>query len=138
MLIQPWLAGPPPDREPPRIEITRPSEGDVLEEHDVLVEWTVDDDVAGVREVELILDGGEPINVTGLTNYTLEDVPYGRHTLVLRAVDWAGRVAETSRSFEIRPITEVLSPAGISISAGLATSGLIATASLLWLRKRRH
>ena len=138
VLIWPWLVGPPPDRDPPRIEITRPSEGDILEGRDIVIEWTVSDDVAGVRKVELILDGGEPINVTGHTNYTLEDIPYGRHTLVLRAVDWAGRVAETSRSFEIRSSTEVLSPAGISISAGLATSGLVATASLLWLRKKRY
>ena len=138
VILKPWLVGPPPDKEPPTIEIIKPAEGEVLEEPLVQVEWEVSDDVAGVRKVELILDDGKPVDVTGLTSYTLTGLSEGKHILVLRAVDWAGRVAEVSRTFRVKSSmpTRQFNLAG-AIS-GLATSGLIITSGLLWLKKKRH
>jgi len=137
VILKPWLVGPPPDEAPPTIEIIRPAEGEVLEEPSVLVEWEVSDDVAGVRKVELILDGGEPVDVTGLTSYTLTGLSEGKHVLVLRAVDWAGRVAEISRAFRVKSPTKPFNIAGTAIYLAIPAS-VVAAISLPLLLKRRH
>ena len=139
VILKPWLVGPPPDEEPPTVEVIRPAEGEVLEEPSVLVEWEVSDDVAGVRKVELILDGGEPVDVTGLTSYTLTGLSEGKHILVLRAVDWAGRVAEVSRTFRVKSSmpTRQFNIAGTAIYLAIPAS-VVAAISLPLLLKRRH
>lgn len=137
VVLKPWLVGPPPDEEPPTVEVIRPAEGEVLEEPLVSVEWEVGDDVAGVRKVELILDGGKPVDVTGLTSYTLTSLSEGKHILVLRAVDWAGRVAEVSRTFRVRSSTKPFNIAGTAIYL-VIPAPLVVAVSLSLLLKKRH
>jgi hypothetical protein len=67
----------------------------------VAVEFSGQDDEAGVRYVSYKLDGNNEVKIKGSsTNLTVEN--FGQHTLTLQVVDHAGNVKEEVVNFEIK------------------------------------
>lgn len=88
--------------EPTTMTVT-PETGYKTKKKTVTVEGTVSDP-EGVDTIQLILDGGTPINVSVTANafsYDLTDLSEGMHTLVIRAIDDQGSETEYQITFEV-------------------------------------
>lgn len=88
--------------EPTTMTVT-PTSGTDFETDTVTIEGTVDDP-EGVSTVQIILDGGTPINVTvtaGSFSYELTDLSEGSHTVTVRAIDDEGDTTDTDIEFTV-------------------------------------
>lgn len=98
---------------PPTVRITEPSSGEVVESDIVAVSWEVTKGSFNVVKVEIRLDEGEWIDVTGRTSYTFTGLSEGSHTVVVRAIDEKGLTGEDSVSFSVEfvpPSVRILQP----------------------------
>jgi ABC-type transport system substrate-binding protein len=89
--------------EPTTITVTGPAPDAELDTDTVTVEGTVDDP-EGVATVQIIVDGGTPINVTvsaGAYSYEITDLAEGSHTITIRAVDDQGDTTDTDVQFTV-------------------------------------
>ncbi len=83
------------DTTPPVIEIKDTK----LEDHKLTIEWSVHDNLSGVKQVLLYIDG-EPVDVTNKREYTIELEP-GTHNITITAIDNKGNKAIE----QLQPIT---------------------------------
>ncbi|WFO75960.1 hypothetical protein J4526_03700 [Desulfurococcaceae archaeon MEX13E-LK6-19] len=83
------------DTTPPVIEIKDTK----LEDHKLTIEWNIHDNLSGVKQVLLYIDG-EPVDVTNKTKYTIELEP-GTHNITIIAIDNNGNKAIE----QLQPIT---------------------------------
>jgi hypothetical protein len=67
----------------------------------VTIEFSAEDDEAGIRSVSYRADGNEEVSLNGNTG-SLSVEGIGQHTVVLQAVDYAGNVKEQVVDFEIK------------------------------------
>lgn len=78
--------------------------GHVSDDDSVTIEGTATEPT-GIETFQLILDGGTPITVTvetdGSFSHVFEDLDEGDHTVVIRMVDAAGEVTETTITFSV-------------------------------------
>lgn len=126
--------GEPVDR-PPAVSITAPGEGATVNGA-VRVLVAANDD-AGIRRVELAVDGGAWQNITGSFDglvYHLDwdttNAADGAHTLTARATDSAGQTATASRTVTVRNqsrvhekvMTGTVAPAGRDAEFAVAVS----------------
>ncbi len=134
------------DVTPPAVHISSPSEGSIVGEGSVEVSWTTSDNV-GVLKTLLYLDGEFVADVTGLSNYTLENLSDGGHTVGVVAYDIAGNRAATFVYFEVRTEagTETQTPrgpsafpwAGVAIGA-IVAAGIVAAVALVMFRRKKR
>jgi hypothetical protein len=90
------------DNTSPSVKITSPISGAMIEKDTITLIWRVDDATSGIAKIEISLDEGAWIDVTGKTSYTFTDLIEGRHLVKVRATDNAKNVAEDSVEFTIR------------------------------------
>jgi ABC-type transport system substrate-binding protein len=89
--------------EPTTTTVTGPVDGGDYDTDTVTVEGTVDDP-EGVTTVQIIVDGGTPINVTvsaGSFSHELTDLAEGSHTITVRAIDDQGDTTDTDLQFTV-------------------------------------
>jgi flagellar biosynthesis/type III secretory pathway M-ring protein FliF/YscJ len=89
--------------EPTTMAVTEPTAGAELDSDTVTIAGTVDDP-EGVTTVQIIVDGGTPINVTvsaGAFTYELTDLAEGSHTVTVRAIDDQGDTTDTDVQFTV-------------------------------------
>ena len=67
----------------------------------VWVRWNCRDNVSGIASIHLYVDGGDPIDVTGMSEHRVVDLMNGGHSLRLVVTDEAGNVAETTYTVEV-------------------------------------
>ncbi|MEA3560020.1 MAG: NosD domain-containing protein, partial [Candidatus Thermoplasmatota archaeon] len=89
------------DDKEPYVNIHTPVNGSVLSEPDVTIGWLADDILGSIASLELSIDEGNWINVTGLKRYIAEDLDEGHHEVHLKAVDTAGNMNNSFSSFII-------------------------------------
>ncbi len=75
------------DTTPPILSIEEAK----LEDHTYIVKWNVSDNLSGIKQVILYVDG-EPVDVTGRTMYIIELGP-GTHNITITAIDNNGNKA---------------------------------------------
>jgi len=133
LIYEPWLGG-------PVIEILSPESGATIEGDTVTIEWSVEPGAFDVVRVEVRLDDGPWIDVTGMTSYTFTGLSEGEHVATIRAVDEAGNVVEESVEFYVE-LPEVAPPPGTQIPpemlAGVATGVIASVATAIVIKKRR-
>jgi hypothetical protein len=79
------------DTTPPTISVSSPTVGAFVGSSDITVVWSAKDVGSAVGRVEVSLDGGAPVVVSGtLTGYTFTNVADGPHTIEIVAFDVAG------------------------------------------------
>jgi len=134
LIYEPWLGG-------PVIEILSPRSGATIEGDTVTIEWSVEPGAFDVVRVEVRLDDGPWIDVTGTTSYTFTGLSEGEHVATIRAVDEAGNVVEESVEFYVK-LPEVAPPLGASVPsemlAGVATGVIASVATAIVIKKRRE
>jgi len=85
------------DTRPPYVEILM-ANNTLLNTSSPTAEWQALDNGSGIAYFLIKLDDGAWINTTQ-TSYTFTNIPDGKHLLVVRAVDKAGNIAESSVVF---------------------------------------
>ncbi|MEX2690772.1 MAG: Ig-like domain-containing protein [Candidatus Njordarchaeum guaymaensis] len=109
----------------PTLTITGLENNTYLPKEDLTIHWSSTDEVSGVAYFELKLDAGEWINVGSTTEYTLEDLTEGSHSLTIRVYDLAGNLREVQINFTIdttNPNIDITEPInGTSLNPGNIT-----------------
>ena len=85
----------------PTVQITSPSDGDIIGSSNVTVTWSGSDNY-GIDHYEVRIDGGSWINVGTSTEYTFTDLSEGNHTVDVRAFDFAGNIGSDSVTFTVQ------------------------------------
>lgn len=88
------------DSTPP--EVVRLDPSGIVPSTNVTVAWSATDHGSGIARFEVSLDGG-PFASVGTNDSLTIDLPGGSHSVLLRAVDGAGNVAERSTTFRVGP-----------------------------------
>jgi len=96
------------DVTPPTITITTPAATTYVHPASLTLDFTVTDDILGVKTIEALLDGVAVTNGQVIDLYTLA---LGDHTFTVNAVDKAGNVSTQSVTFSINATTESLKTA---------------------------
>ncbi len=104
-LVIPW------DTIPPKLAITMPENGVILNTADVTVYWNGSDNT-GIDHYEVRVDNGEWINVGNVDNYTFTGLSDGDHIIYVTAYDISGNNRTESIS-----VTVDTTPPEISIIA---------------------
>ena len=97
------------DTTAPTVTITSPSDGAILDNSTVVVQWSGSDATTGIDHYELYLDGS-PVDTnipSSQNSYTLSGLGDGSHTIEVRAVDGAGNTGSDSVSITIQEPPEV-------------------------------
>ncbi|MEF8873963.1 MAG: Ig-like domain-containing protein, partial [Candidatus Thermoplasmatota archaeon] len=89
------------DTTPPEVEIISPGDGETLNETEVTIEWSGDDDGTGIDHYQVMMDNGSWIDVGSGTSHTFSEVEEGEHTVEVQAVDGAGNLDSASVDFEV-------------------------------------
>ncbi len=100
------------DSTPPEVRILNPSDGAVLGDVFIVVDWEGGDSVA-LDHFELSVDGGQWIDVGLDTEARIQVSGEGTHTVSVKAVDEVGHSSVDQVSFEVDltpPSLEVLQP----------------------------
>jgi hypothetical protein len=122
----------PPDITPPEIAVLSP-ENKTYYATDITLNFTVNEPVSSMRYT---LDGETLVEISG--NITLTGLPYGSHNLTVYATDAADNtgvsetitftVAEEPEPFPVAPVA----------AASIASVAFVATAILVYFKKRKH
>ncbi len=109
---------------------------------DVTIQWSVSENISGISRIETSMDGGTFKSMGLGTAFDFTGLSEGQHTLIVRAVDMAGNVAEKTVSFTVQTgATPPSPPAGpnplIYGLAGAAIAGAVAIALMLLMRRRK-
>lgn len=94
------------DRYPPSIFILSPMAGENLRSSNVTVVWEGSDDVSGINNYEIRIDGGQWFNVfpegpSAHAEHTFIGLSAGSHTVDIRAFDRVGNIREESVYFSV-------------------------------------
>ena len=101
------------DSNPPVVYMLSPDDDEVVGGAPVTVEWSATDLGSGVSALEIKLDDGVGIDVTGETSYEFSDLDEGLHTVTVIAVDGGGNEDEASVTFEVdatAPTVQITAP----------------------------
>ncbi|MBD3189821.1 MAG: hypothetical protein GF308_04215 [Candidatus Heimdallarchaeota archaeon] len=123
----------------PRVTIVQPENGSAISSTNVTVAWTGNDPWGSIDHYSVCLDG-ERENVGTVTTKNFLHLEAGQHHLLLRAVDQAGNVGETSLMFTVefaKPVVELLHPTSetyfeaeldinVSVTSSIAISNVYA------------
>ncbi|MGA1822338.1 MAG: right-handed parallel beta-helix repeat-containing protein [Thermoplasmatota archaeon] len=97
-----------------KLKITSPLIGTYLDDSDITIQWTAEDDVTRIDHFMITVDGRTPARINGLDRqYTVYHLTDGNHELSLVAEDLAGNRASTYTNFIVdtmRPEIMVHSP----------------------------
>src|SRR5438093_7517006 len=122
------------DSAPP--EIVRLDPSGIVSSTNVTISWSGTDDGSGIARFEMSLDGG-PLAWVGTSNSLTADLPTGPPSVLLRAVDGAGNVAERTTTFQIGSKGfELAGPLPFAVVAA-ASIGSVAFA-WYWTKKSRR
>ncbi len=91
------------DTTGPVVTVLAPSPGQIATRAlpDLAIVWEAKDRDSGLARVELIMDGGKPVDVTNRTSYPWHLPAEGTHSFVLRATDTNGFVTQAGASFTV-------------------------------------
>ncbi len=101
------------DSNPPVVYILSPDDDEVVGGAPVTVEWNATDLGSGVSAIEIKLDDGVGVDVTGETSYEFSDLDEGLHTVTVSAVDGGGNEDTASVTFEVdttAPTVQITAP----------------------------
>jgi hypothetical protein len=108
------------DSNPPIVYILSPDDDEIVGGAPVTVEWSATDLGSGVSAIEIKLDDGVGIDVTGETSYEFSDLDEGSHTVTVSAIDGGGNDDVASVTFEVdktAPTVLITTPANGAILA---------------------
>ena len=130
LIYEPWLTEPAIIIIYPIIIIS----GITIKKDVVTIEWVVEHGTYDIAKVEIRLDSGPWIDVTGMTNYTFTGLPEGKHIVTIRAIDEVGNVAEDIIKFYVE-LPRPAPPTVYLIAAAIVLIAVIAIAAIARKRK---
>lgn len=120
---------------PPTIRITEPINGTTIETNNVTVKWTITQGSFDIKKIEIRLDSGEWIEVTGKTSYTFEQLSQGNHTITAKIFDAKGTTDQSTVNFRVAPPPTPFPDPILIITVGVLLAAIIG--SIAWILKRR-
>ncbi len=111
------------DTTPPSMTVVAPA-GPYVNSRQLQLLWLGADAISGIDGYELSLDGGPAVRLAEAAGYTFPNVPEGARTVLLKAFDRAGNVAETTVAVTVDatpPSLSLTGPAGGSTVYGGVT-----------------
>jgi len=108
------------DATPPDLTVVAPA-GAYVNTRQLQVLWLGADVISGIDGYELSLDGGPAVRLGGAAGYTFPSVAEGARTVLIRAFDRAGNVAEKTIAVTVDatvPVLSLTAPAGGSTVYG--------------------
>ncbi len=119
------------DTTPPSAAISAPTGNPWVNVTSEAVAFSASDATSGIARLEISLDNGTAVDVTGQTAYTLTGLADGAHQVELTATDQAGNVATATANFRVdtmKPAVTFGAPAdGASISSSSVAVQWLAT-----------
>jgi len=103
------------DTVPPEVEVLSPANGSLFNIKDITVKWQSLGTGSAISHHMIKIDGGPWVDIGPVTEYILETLSSGDHSLQVMAVDRAGNVGFSTVHFEIDtvlPTVELHSPTG--------------------------
>ncbi len=97
----------------PIVNITSHTDGDILSASNVTIEWTGIDEHSGINYYALRIDKEKWVYVGNDTDYTLEGLEEGYHTVDIRVRDNVGNTVTTNVTFNVditEPTINITSP----------------------------
>ncbi len=124
----------------PEIVVTAPENNSIVHGGKVTVKWSIVDGAYKVEKVEICIDNGTWIDVTGLNSYTFENLAEGTHVISIRVTDSMGFTGQVNIVVKVTiekkgGIAQEM-PLGI-IGVVLGAIAIIMGAVLLLKRRRR-
>ncbi len=107
------------DLTAPVVNITAPERNSFLNSTEINVTWQGSDNLSGIHEYELFLDGSTEFDVGANLSYVLTNLTPGEHSIVVRARDLAGNTADDKLNFTI----DLLMPEITEAPMGTPTTG---------------
>ncbi len=101
------------DITPPTVTITSPDEGQIFNVSDITVQWVGSDHETGISHYEIRLNDEDWMNVGNDTEYILEGLADGVHTVYVRAFDFANNTYTDEVTFTVdvtAPSVDITSP----------------------------
>lgn len=114
------------DTTAPQITVIGPT-GPYENSKDLQVLWLGTDENSGIDHYELSLDGGVLVRVNEAVGYTFPDVADGAHSVVIKAFDRAGNMAQKTV-----PVTVDTTPPSVHISAPVNGTTVYGTLNAEW------
>ena len=74
----------------PHIEITSPTNNSIISSSNVTITWKIINGTFQISKVEIKIDNGAWIDVTGKTSYEFKNLTDGKHTVTIRVIDSYG------------------------------------------------
>jgi len=124
------------DTGAPVIEIIEPY-GQV-DHSNVMIAWDSDDEMSGIANFEVVVDGGDPRVVDNLTSSAVYDLKNGNHSVVVKATDLAGNSAESELTFTVEVIDQPPADGGNYITLIALMAIISAGIVVLYLRSERE
>jgi len=88
------------DANVPQVSFKSPKPGETVASTTIRIEWTASDNESGIDKFEVYLDG-KLVDETTNTFTVVTDVKEGPHTVIIKAFDKAGNVAEIEADFKV-------------------------------------
>lgn len=106
-----------PEDAPPEIRIDSPTDGEILYNTSVDIEWSAWDNQSGLNHFEVQIDGGAWSNVGLNTNYTTV-LGQGAHNVKVKAIDNESNEATAEVNFTITILTPPSVPRNLEAAPG--------------------
>jgi nitrous oxidase accessory protein NosD len=117
------------DLNGPEVSIVGPNNGQVLTSGDVNLEWTATDAGTSVAHVYYIVDGGTAVEIFS-SPVSIDDLPAGSRTIIVRAVDASDHVTEKAVTIAVdleAPDLSITDPDGSEVFNTTVTVHVTAT-----------
>jgi len=122
---------------PPMVYITAPKNNSVIHGNQITVEWKIINGTYNIEKVEIRLDNGTWINVTGFNNFTFENLTEGIHVISVRVVDSMGFTGQAKIITKVVSEKESLQEIPLGIIGIILGAMAITVGAFLLLRRMR-
>jgi hypothetical protein len=108
------------DSTPPQLTIGTKNDA-LLSKDSAKLVFSASDDISGIEEMQITVDGSPPMVIEDVTSFSLADYSTGEHKVMITAVDKAGNTVSTEIDVRISAITSrgIPSPVFFFLATGL-------------------
>lgn len=123
------------DTAPPTLTITFPQTNQEIKKSNLTVHWVVKDDISGVAQVSISVDGGA-FHALGVVDlYQIEKLDDGKHNITIRVTDKAGNTMESTVEFTIS--TEAGTSTVLIGAIAVVVIVIVIVAALMLMRRKK-
>ena len=116
---------------PPTVQIVSPQDGETIEGDQIQVDVSSTGDLTGADHIELILDAGTPVALSGLSgSHIFTSVSLGAHVITAQLVDGGGTPlgnSEASETINVTTVVPTCTPTNLTANKTVSQSSIFGT-----------